>query len=188
VVLEVMANNLRQRRAELDEVEYLDDNEQKELITQLQSSNDRWNYIFQNTLTIISFLLGMVKLYSAFSHFRTPFGVSHLAPYSQSFGYLIVSFIEYLSASGYAMLALSVNPYIIRGYTKQWLQIFVFFSFLFIFVSLCIYEPSLWWNHILVCGGNVAIAAVCFYLHHSISNSGKELNKLKKVMYSYKKA
>jgi len=179
---------MRQRRAELDSTEYMDETEQKTMIENMYSQNEWWNNTFRYIITVVSGLLAAYKIYCTLVQFAQPFSHGAHMGYMATFSYSTLMFFEFISAGCYATLALATHPHIIRGYLRQWIHIFGLLICVPLFLITCLYRPDLLLDNILLFGGNVVITMVSYYVNISALATRRDIMNLKKYTYDYKKA
>jgi len=179
---------MRQRRAELDPTEFLDETEQKTMIESMYNQNEWWNNTFRYILTGVAGILAAYKIYATLAQFASPFSHGAHMGYQATFSYSTIMFFEFISAGCYTSLALAAHPHIIRGFLRQWIHIFSLLICVPLFLITCLYRPDLWLDNILLFGGNIVVTIVSYYVNSSALATRRDIMSLKKHTYDYKKA
>ncbi|KAF2076757.1 hypothetical protein CYY_001946 [Polysphondylium violaceum] len=177
------------RSARRDNDEYLDEQEQRDLISSLIDKDQKDNVFYIKIMSFIGFFCGFIKFLCAVLPFNVvPFeNAAHTVLVQSNVPGLLITWFEWMSAAAYIAGGVSMYPNIIKGFFKKWVMlvscIFTFFgTFVMILITGSLFT-ALW-----VFGVNCAFLVGCIYVTKLTSNTQSEIISLESFTYPHKKA
>ncbi|EGG14885.1 hypothetical protein DFA_10758 [Cavenderia fasciculata] len=176
----------RQNRPELDG-EYLDEQEQKDLISTLLDTDQGLNNFYLKLISTIGFIFGFLKMLVAVLPFNIlPFeNEAHLVM-GKYFSGFIIFWLEWMSASAFIAGAIAMFPGLVKGFIRRWIMLvcsgFTFIGSFLLYIATGSLFTSLW-----TLGVNSVFLMGCFYVSKLTNNTNTDIQNLSKYMYSHKK-
>ncbi|EFA84285.1 hypothetical protein PPL_03362 [Heterostelium album PN500] len=177
----------RQKRNELDS-DYLDDDEQKDLISSLLEKDQNINLLYLKIISVVGFVFGALKICCAVLPFTVlPFENEAHGILRAKFSSFILFWLEWMSASAFIAGGIAMYPGFVKGFIKKWIMlissVFTFFGSLLLYLSTGSLFTSLW-----TLGVNSVFLIGCLYISHLTNNTQNEIQGLNKFRYPHKKA
>jgi hypothetical protein len=200
---------IRQRQSATEgessaDIEYLDEDEQKELISKMAGQNDRTNRFFRDIFTAGSLLFGLVKVWYMSVQCVDP----SWAPFPHSLFKDILSsktIILFEAAStfsfllsGYFCSRISLEQRCPEGTNDNagkrrclWLSIAIEVPVIFYLCLICLIRRTLYTLDFFLffwfVGINLLYNAACWYVDYAIRDSDAQIKSMYKLVYAFKK-
>ncbi|KAK5581929.1 hypothetical protein RB653_003509 [Dictyostelium firmibasis] len=171
------------------ENEYLDEQEQKDVINNLLNKDKSTNLFYRKCISIVGFVCGFLKLLCAILPFNVlPFEhLAHSVLKGSGVSSFFVAWLEWISASAYIAGGIGMYPDFVKGFIRKWIMFacigFTTFTSLVVLVISGSILATLW-----ITGVNCIYLIACLYVFSVTSNSQREIINLQKFQYPHKKA
>eukprot|EP01132_Coremiostelium_polycephalum_P004698 gene4698-5868_t len=140
----------RNIRPELDSNDYIDEQDQSDMIDSLLQKDEKSNRFYAVVMSCVGFVCGFLKLLCATLPFNIlPFEhAAHEVLRQANISLYAISWLEWMSCSAFIAGGLAMYPDLVKGFIKRWIMLIVsvfslFVSFVLLLVSRDIFT-SIW--------------------------------------------